>query len=190
MNAGVRLPFRCTHHCLRSLMLQFLFFPPETSWCTDRHVILFTQRSDFFFFFLISEGKMGCEMTIFVLSEYRPESIAIIWRQMCRWSSCYNSAQTKEATVRLICIQFLISAVQLSVISERNRRQRQHMNTAVAVGRGSSRPQHQYYIWRWFVNVPNENMCNVIILLHCVPVAFYLIVFVVLVFFLQNWERG
>lgn len=126
---------------------------------------------------------MGCEMTIFVLSEYRPESIAIIWRQMCRWSSCYNSAQTKEATVRLICIQFLISAVQLSVISERNRRQRQHMNTAVAVGRGSSRPQHQYYIWRWFVNVPNENTYNVIILLHCVPVAFYLIVFVVLFFF-------
>lgn len=126
---------------------------------------------------------MGCEMTIFVLSEYRPESIAIIWRQMCRWSSCYNSAQTKEATVRLICIQFLISAVQLSVISERNRRQRQHMNTAVAVGRGSSRPQHQYYIWRWFVNVPNENTYNVIILLHCVPVAFCLIVFVVLFFF-------
>lgn len=63
---------------------------------------------------------MGCEMTIFVLGEYGPKSIAIIRRQMCRWSSCYNSAQTKEATVGLICIQFLISVVSYLSAAEDN----------------------------------------------------------------------
>lgn len=51
---------------------------------------------------------------------------------------------TKEATVGLICIQFLISVVHLSVISECSRRQQQHVNTAVAVGCGGTRHQHQY----------------------------------------------